>query len=172
VQKRCENSLTRTYVKGGEETYILCRTAGRKEKEKAIRSHFAEKIEKALAGLEKRIVEGQLKDRDKMLLQVGRIQAACCEGSRRGRRRPGPPLRPNRSALRAPQGYAPGQADDKEKKKNEKQKGDTSNEVRKGTFLKRFDTARYVRLTPEGGRHMVLRKDKVEIGNSRLVSNF
>jgi transposase len=53
---------------------------------------------------------------------------------RRGRRRPGPPLRPNRSALRAPQGYAPGQADDKEKKKNEKQKGDISNEVRMGTF--------------------------------------
>src|ERR1700686_5101602 len=51
-------------------------------------------------------------------------------------------LRPNRSALRAPQGYAPGQADDKEKKQNEKQKGDTSNEVRKGTFLKRFDTRR------------------------------
>jgi hypothetical protein len=25
-----------------------------------------------------------------------------------------------------------------------------------------------LRLTPEGGRHMVLRKDKVEIGNSRL----
>jgi hypothetical protein len=41
---------------------------------------------------------------------------------------------PNRSALRAPQGCAPGQAGDKEKKQNEKQKGDTSNEIRKGHF--------------------------------------
>jgi len=31
---------------------------------------------KALAGLEKRIVEGKLKDRDKMLLRLGRIQAS------------------------------------------------------------------------------------------------
>ena len=47
---------------------------------------------------------------------------------------------PKRYALRASQGYAPCQADDKEKKQNEKQKGDTSNEVTKGTFLKSFDT--------------------------------
>jgi len=63
-------------IPGGQETYILCRTAGRKEKEKAIRSRFVAKIEKALAGLEKRIVEGKLKDRDKMLLRLGRIQAS------------------------------------------------------------------------------------------------
>src|ERR1700758_3783545 len=35
-------------ILGGEETYILCRTTGRKEKEKAIRSRFVAKIEKAL----------------------------------------------------------------------------------------------------------------------------
>jgi len=63
-------------IPGGEETYILCRTVGRKEKEKAIRSRFVAKIEKALAGLEKRIGEGKLKDRDKMLLRLGRIQAS------------------------------------------------------------------------------------------------
>src|SRR5260370_15228800 len=63
-------------IPGGEETYILCRTAGRKEKEKAIRSRFVAKIEKALGGLEKRIAEGKLKDRDKMLLRLGRIQAS------------------------------------------------------------------------------------------------
>jgi hypothetical protein len=56
------------------------------------------------------------------------------------RRRPGPPLRPKRSALRAPQGYAEGRADDEEKNKNQKQKGDISNEVTKGTFLKSFDS--------------------------------
>ena len=63
-------------IPGGEETYILCRTAGRKEKEKAIRSRFVAKIEKALRGLEKRIAEGKLKDRDKMLMRLGRIQAS------------------------------------------------------------------------------------------------
>ena len=63
-------------IPGGEETYILCRTAGRKEKEKAIRSRFVEKIEKALRGLEKRIAEGKLKDRFKMERRLGRIQAS------------------------------------------------------------------------------------------------
>ncbi len=63
-------------IPGGEETYILCRTLGRKEKEKAIRSRFVAKIEKALTGLEKRIADGKLKDRDKMLMRLGRIQAS------------------------------------------------------------------------------------------------
>jgi len=63
-------------IPGGEETYILCRTTGRKEKERAIRSRFVAKIEKALTGLEKRIAEGKLKDRDKMLMRLGRIEAS------------------------------------------------------------------------------------------------
>ena len=62
-------------IPGGEETYILCRTTGRKEKEKAIRSRFVSKIERALRGLEKRITEGKLKDRFKMERHLGRIQA-------------------------------------------------------------------------------------------------
>ena len=73
---RPEVEVKQIRIPGGEETYILCRTTGRKEKEKAIRSRFVAKIEKALAGLEKRIVEGKLKDRDKMLLCLGRIQAS------------------------------------------------------------------------------------------------
>ncbi|HEX8815311.1 MAG TPA: IS1634 family transposase [Terriglobales bacterium] len=73
---RPEVEVKQIQIPGGEETYILCRTTGRKEKEKAIRSRFVAKIEKALAGLEKRIVEGKLKDRDKMLLCLGRIQAS------------------------------------------------------------------------------------------------
>jgi transposase len=62
-------------IVGGEETYILCRTTGRKEKEKAIRRRFVSKIERALRGLEKRIAEGKLKDRFKMERNLGRIQA-------------------------------------------------------------------------------------------------
>jgi transposase len=73
---RPEVEVKQIRIPGGEETYILCRTMGRKEKEKAIRSRFVAKIEKALAGLEKRIVQGKLKDRDKMLLCLGRIQAS------------------------------------------------------------------------------------------------
>src|SRR2546427_1515743 len=73
---RPEVEVKQLQIPGGEETYILCRTAGRKEKEQAIRSRFATRIEKALAGLAKRIAEGQLKDRDKMLLRLGRIQAS------------------------------------------------------------------------------------------------
>src|SRR5437899_4876395 len=56
---------------------------------------------------------------------------------RRARRWPCPALRPKRSALRAPQGCAPGKANDPDKSRTGK--GATSNEVRKGTFLKRFD---------------------------------
>jgi len=55
---------------------------GRKEKEKAIRSRFVAKMEKALAGLGKRIVEGKLKDRDKMLscfkLRIHKWRKFCC----------------------------------------------------------------------------------------------
>jgi transposase len=73
---RPEVEVKQMRIPGGEETYILCRTTGRKEKEKAIRSRFVAEIEKALGGLEKRIAEGKLKDRDKMLLRLGRIQAS------------------------------------------------------------------------------------------------
>jgi transposase len=73
---RPDVEVKQVQIPGGEETYILCRTAGRKEKEKAIRSRFVAKIEKALRGLERRIAEGKLKDRDKMLMRLGRIQAS------------------------------------------------------------------------------------------------
>jgi hypothetical protein len=40
-----------------------------------------------------------------------------------------PALRPKRSALRAPQGYAPGQANDEKTTRTKSKKGDTSNEL-------------------------------------------
>src|ERR1700730_6116047 len=73
---RPEVEVKQMRIPGGEETYILCRTAGRKEKEKAIRSRFVAKIEKALTGLEQRIADGKLKDRGKMFMGLGRIQAS------------------------------------------------------------------------------------------------
>ena len=60
----------------GEETYILCRTTGRKEKEKAIRHRFSAHMEDALRRLGKTIESGRLKDRNKMERRLGRIQAS------------------------------------------------------------------------------------------------
>src|SRR3954464_14510101 len=60
----------------GEETYMLCRTAGRREKEKAIRNRFSARLEDALKRLAKTIETGRLKDRNKMERRLGRIQAS------------------------------------------------------------------------------------------------
>jgi transposase len=65
----------------GEETYILCRTAGRKEKEKAIRKRFSSGMEDALRRLAKTIETGRLKDRNKMERRLGRLQARHPQGS-------------------------------------------------------------------------------------------
>ncbi len=72
---RPEVEVKKVAIPQGVETYILCRTAGRKEKEKAIRSRFSNSMETALQGLEKAIVTGRLKDRNKMERRLGKIQA-------------------------------------------------------------------------------------------------
>jgi len=72
---RPEVEVKKVAIPEGEETYILCRTAGRKEKEKAIRNRFSNSMETALQGLEKAIVTGRLKDRNKMERRLGKIQA-------------------------------------------------------------------------------------------------
>ncbi len=72
---RPEVEVKKVAIPEGEETYILCRTAGRKEKEKAIRSRFSHSMEEALQGLEKAITAGRLKDRNKMERRLGKIQA-------------------------------------------------------------------------------------------------
>ena len=72
---RPEVEVKQVTIPQGEETYILCRTAGRKEKEKAIRNRFSTRMEDALNGLAKTIAKGRLKDRHKMERRLGRIQA-------------------------------------------------------------------------------------------------
>lgn len=59
----------------GQETYILCRSRARREKEQAIRSRFSTRMEKALKALAKRVAEGKLKDRNKIERRLGAIQA-------------------------------------------------------------------------------------------------
>jgi transposase len=75
TQVRPEVEVKKVPIAEGEETYILCRTSGRKEKEKAIRNRFSNSMETALKGLEKTIVAGRLKDRNKMERRLGKIQA-------------------------------------------------------------------------------------------------
>jgi transposase len=74
-QVRPEVEVKQAKLPQGEETYILCRTAGRKEKEKAIRQRFSSQMEDALRRLSKAITTGRLKDRNKMERRLGRIQA-------------------------------------------------------------------------------------------------
>jgi transposase len=75
VQMRPDIEVKQVAIPRGEETYILCRTTGRKEKEQAIRARFSTRMEKALRALENSIASGRLKDRNKMERQLGRIQA-------------------------------------------------------------------------------------------------
>jgi hypothetical protein len=75
IQVRPEVEVKKVAIPGGEETYILCRTSGRKEKEKAIRKRFSDGMENALKRLAKTIEAGRLKDRNKMERRLGRIQA-------------------------------------------------------------------------------------------------
>jgi transposase len=75
MQVRPDVEVKKVAIPQGEEIYILCRTAGRKEKEKAIRNRFSARMEDALKCLAKAIETGRLKDRNKMERRLGRIQA-------------------------------------------------------------------------------------------------
>src|SRR5450432_867596 len=72
---RPEVEVKKVAIPQVEETYILCRTAGRQKKEKAIRNRFSHRMETALKGLQKTIATGRLKDRNKMERRLGKIQA-------------------------------------------------------------------------------------------------
>jgi transposase len=72
---RPEVEVKKVAIPQGEETYILCRTSGRREKEKAIRNRFSNSMETALKGLEKAIATGRLKDHNKIERRLGKIQA-------------------------------------------------------------------------------------------------
>ena len=74
-QVRADVEVKLVPAPGGEETYILCRSMARKQKEQAIRSRFSARMEKALAALEKRVAAGRLRDRSKVERQLGAIQA-------------------------------------------------------------------------------------------------
>jgi transposase len=59
---------------GGSETYVLCRSTARREKERAIRRRFSGRMERALTNLAQRVEKGPLKDRSKIERRLGKIQ--------------------------------------------------------------------------------------------------
>jgi len=75
TQVRAEVEVKLVPTMPGEETYILCRSTARREKEQAIRSRFSARMEKALHGLQQRVAEGRLKDRHKIERGLGAVQA-------------------------------------------------------------------------------------------------
>src|SRR5579875_677077 len=81
MQVRPDVEVKKVAIPQGEESYILCRTAGRKEKEKAIRNCFSTRMEDALKRLAKTIETGRLKDRNKMERRLGRIHSPHRTGS-------------------------------------------------------------------------------------------
>jgi transposase len=76
IQVRPEVEVKKVAIPQGAETFVLCRTSGRKEKEKAIRSRFSARMEEALKRLAAAIETGRLRDRHKMERRLGRIQAS------------------------------------------------------------------------------------------------
>jgi transposase len=75
TQVRDEVEAKLVPMPNGTETYVLCRSTARREKERAIRRRFSSRIEKALKSLEQQVEKGRLKDRQKMERRLGKIQA-------------------------------------------------------------------------------------------------
>ena len=58
---------------GADETFVLCRSAGRKEKENAILNRFVARLEASLNKLVEQAKAGKLKDRQKVERRIGRL---------------------------------------------------------------------------------------------------
>jgi transposase len=75
TQVRDEVEAQLVPMPGGQETYVLCRSTARREKELAIRRRFSTRLETALRRLERRVAAGRLTDRSKIERALGRLQA-------------------------------------------------------------------------------------------------
>ena len=76
VREQVETKLV-PIPQNGTETYVLCRSMARREKERAIRRRFSARMERALARLAQQGAKGKLKDRSKIERRLGKIQARC-----------------------------------------------------------------------------------------------
>jgi transposase len=68
--KLCKNSDNK------EETFVLCRSQGRKEKENAILNRFVSRLEEGLSRLKSLAEQGKLKNRQKIERQIGRLMGS------------------------------------------------------------------------------------------------
>jgi transposase len=73
-QIRDEVAVKLVSLPEGTETYVLCRSRCRREKEKAIRRRFSERLERALGRLHQRVAQGRLKDRTKIQQALARLR--------------------------------------------------------------------------------------------------
>ena len=76
TQVRDEVEAQLVPIPGGTETYVLCRSTARREKELAIRRRFSTRLEDRLRGLAQRVATGRLKHRAKIERVLGRLQAS------------------------------------------------------------------------------------------------
>ncbi|OLC41114.1 MAG: hypothetical protein AUH43_25195 [Acidobacteria bacterium 13_1_40CM_65_14] len=76
TQVRDEVEAQLVSIPGGTETYVLCRSTARREKELAIRHRFSTRLEERLQRLATRVATGRLKDRGKIERVLGRLQAS------------------------------------------------------------------------------------------------
>jgi transposase len=67
---------------GSNDTFILCRSAERREKEAAMHDRFERKMEDGLARLAMAIVAGRLRSRDTLWQRIGRLKAECSRVAR------------------------------------------------------------------------------------------
>jgi len=74
VREQVETKLV-PIPKSQTETYVLCRSTTRREKERAIRRLFSARLEQALKRLAQQVEKGKLKDRSKIERRLGKIQA-------------------------------------------------------------------------------------------------
>ncbi len=67
---------------GSQDTFILCRSAERQEKEAAIHVRFEKKMEDGLTRLQDAIASGRLRDRDTLQQRLGRLKLTCSRVAR------------------------------------------------------------------------------------------
>src|SRR5450756_1949149 len=61
------------FCPGTEETFVLCRSLGRKEKENAILNRFVARLEEKLTKLAERAAQGKVRGKQKVERQIGRL---------------------------------------------------------------------------------------------------
>jgi transposase len=67
---------------GSEDTFILCRSADRRQKEAAIHHRFEKKLEERLIRIESAIEKGRLRSRDLLFQRLGRAKTECSRVAR------------------------------------------------------------------------------------------